>query len=405
VKEFSVRIIRSLAAVLPFFILSSLGNAANRSDSKKSASPSIATVSQLAELTPSDGQAGDNFGFSLAMDGSVLVASAPAGLVLGEGAAYVFVNSGTAWTQAGKLTASDGAQFGFSLAIVGNTIAVGNDRGAVYVFVEPLSGWTDMTETAKLLSSTYGGSFVAISPDQTIIISGNPGVSCEEGNAGVFYLPAGGWADVTQPDGTLHSNGNWSAAIGDGFVALGNSPCSSDLPGTVALFHTPKCRCLMHSFQTLTSSDYIGGDEFGLSTSISGNTLLVGAPGIAAAYLFDPNGIGQVQQLAKLTRSGAPLSSAFGARVSLSGNVAVLGAFEATVAHNQAQGAAYAYLEPAGGWMNSSTPSASLKPADGAAGDQFGIAVSLSGSQGAIGAPGHAVDGNAGQGAVYLFGR
>ncbi len=102
---------------------------------------------KVSELTSSDGQAGDNFGFSVAIDGSVLVASAPRFANLGQGAAYVYVNAGGTWTQVAKLTASDGGpgdRFGYSVAIVGNTIAVGNDVDGVYVFVEPVTGWDNV---------------------------------------------------------------------------------------------------------------------------------------------------------------------------------------------------------------------------------------------------------------------
>jgi hypothetical protein len=63
------------------------------------------------------------------------------------GAAYVFVGSGTTWTQQAKLTASDGAAndyFGTSVAIYGSTAVVGapikpynSFIGAAYVYVLP----------------------------------------------------------------------------------------------------------------------------------------------------------------------------------------------------------------------------------------------------------------------------
>ena len=64
-----------------------------------------------------------------------------------QGAAYVFVRSGTIWNLQQKLTASDGAagdRFGYSVAISGETVVVGAhrddiganiDQGSAYVFV------------------------------------------------------------------------------------------------------------------------------------------------------------------------------------------------------------------------------------------------------------------------------
>ena len=84
----------------------------------------------------------------------------------------------------GRLTASDaGGDFGYTVAIDGDTIVVGaqgddeqaGNAGAVYVFLRPGSGWVDGTETAKLTASDGAiadglGSWVAISGN--IIVAG-----------------------------------------------------------------------------------------------------------------------------------------------------------------------------------------------------------------------------------------
>jgi len=99
------------------------------------------TWSQQAELTASDGAAADAFGFSVALSGSTAVVSAP-NKNSQTGAAYVFTRSGTAWSQQATLTASDGAAndfFGYSVALSGSTAVVGapdkdSFTGAAYVF-------------------------------------------------------------------------------------------------------------------------------------------------------------------------------------------------------------------------------------------------------------------------------
>src|SRR5262245_26311091 len=83
-----------------------------------------------AELTASDGAGGDYLGRSVSLDGDTAVVGAAEAGVDGEnrGAAYVFVRSGDAWTQQAKLVAPDGAaadEFGFAVAISGDTIVVG----------------------------------------------------------------------------------------------------------------------------------------------------------------------------------------------------------------------------------------------------------------------------------------
>src|SRR5208283_813584 len=97
----------------------------------------------------------------VSISGSTLVVgdySATIGSNNYQGAAYVFTQSGSTWTQAAKLTASDGAagdQFGDSVSIDGNTVVVGaseatvngnSSQGAAYVFTEPGFGWTNMTQ-------------------------------------------------------------------------------------------------------------------------------------------------------------------------------------------------------------------------------------------------------------------
>jgi hypothetical protein len=82
---------------------------------------------QQAELTASDGAANDSFGRSVAISGSTAVVGAE-GHQSGRGAAYVFVKSGTAWSQQAELTAADGVTsdlFGSSVAIAGTTVVVG----------------------------------------------------------------------------------------------------------------------------------------------------------------------------------------------------------------------------------------------------------------------------------------
>jgi len=108
-------------------------------------------------------------------------------------------------TEDAKLTASDADQydyFGPSVAISGGTVVVGatsddcagggNACGAAYVFEEPLGGWSDKTEDAKLTASDaaeldYFGSSVAISGDTVVV--GALGDDCAGGSdCGAAYL-------------------------------------------------------------------------------------------------------------------------------------------------------------------------------------------------------------------------
>jgi hypothetical protein len=171
------------------------------------------------------------------------------------------------------------------------------------------------------------------------------------------------------------------------------------------------------------------GAEFGSSVSLSGDTLAVGAPGesdhsIASggAYVFTRSGATWTQQ-ARLTASNIGFQDSFGISLSLSGDTLAVGAWledssatgvDGSQANNSAQdsGAVYVFTRSGGTW----TQQAYLKASNTGAGDNFGFSVSLSGDTLAVGAANEnssatGVDGNQADnsaqdsGAVYVFTR
>ena len=141
---------------------------------------------RIAELTASDGATWETFGYSVAVDGDTMVASAPYDNDNGNasGSAYVFIRQSGTWSQAAKLTASDGAlydQFGYSIAVDGDTVVVGaryddngSNSGSAYVFTKPGSGWTSTSIAAKLTASDgaandWFGASVAVDGDTVVV--------------------------------------------------------------------------------------------------------------------------------------------------------------------------------------------------------------------------------------------
>jgi hypothetical protein len=138
---------------------------------------------------------------------------------------------------------------------------------------------------------------------------------------------------------------------------------------------------------TLTAANGAAGDDFGYSVAIAGSTLVVGAPGAGAAYVFTRSA-GVWSQQAQLTAAGA----GFGYSVAVSGSTVVVGAPGA--------GAAYVFTQSAGVWSQQ----AQLTDPGGTAGGRFGFSVALSVSATAtavVGAPGS----SSGTGAAYVFTR
>jgi hypothetical protein len=255
-----------------------------------------------------------------------------------------------------RLTASDGALhdfFGISVAVSGNTIVVSapykdSSRGAVYVFVEPATGWATMTETAKLTASdsasgdyfgwsvALDGNFMAVgAPDATI------GSNSAQGAAYVFVRQAGGWATTSR------------------FKAK------------------------------LTASDGTAGDSFASSISLAGNTLVAGAANATigsnssqgAAYVFvkGTGGWSTATQTAKLTASNGLAGDDLGWSVGTAGATVVAGAPYATVGSKSGQGAAYVFQIPITGWANM-TETAIVAPSHATANKFFGGSVGASGN-------------------------
>jgi hypothetical protein len=101
-----------------------------------------AAWSQQAELTPSDGAAYEDFGYSVALSGDTALIGAPF-KNSDTGAVYVLGRSGATWTQQAELTdpcpCAPGDEFGDSVALNGDTALIGatggnGDTGAAYVF-------------------------------------------------------------------------------------------------------------------------------------------------------------------------------------------------------------------------------------------------------------------------------
>ena len=254
-----------------------------------------------------------------------------------------------------ELTASDGAQqngLGGFVAMSGTMIAAaGNQK--IYVFEEPSNGWQNMTQTAEL-SASDGTGLSAVAIDSNVIVAG----ATAESAVYVFVKPADGWTNMTE------------TAI-------------------------------------LSSTDQ--ASNLGISVSISGNTVVAGSSssqngfGPSTAYVFvEPaDGWTNMTQTAELTPSdgGGPFFAA-----AVSGGTIVAGGLGTTVGSNNAQGAAYVYVRPVGGWV-SMTESARLTASDGAAGDVLGTAVAINGGTIVAGAPGATMNGRLAAGASYVFVR
>ena len=165
----------------------------------------------------------------------------------------------------------------------------------------------------------------------------------------------------------------------------------------------------------LTASDGAANDGFGVSVAISGDTIVIGSGGHAvgqnaaqgAAYVFVKPAGGWSDTstfTAELTASDGIASDNFGGSVSISGDTIVVGACNLSGVCSNGPGKAYVFVKPAGGWATTSTFDAELTPSDGGtAQDSFGLPVSIGGNTVVIAAPQTNGITGVGPGKAYVF--
>lgn len=326
---------------------------------------------QQTYLKSSNHDAGDYFGYAVALSGDTAVVGAlreagdPASTTEAPnnnapvaGAAYVFIRTGEGWTQQAYLKASNCEQndaFGISVAIDGDTIVVG----------------------------AYGESGDASST----IGSDNNGAS----NAGAAYV-------FTRSGDTWTQQAYLKASNAEAEDRFGYSVAVS---GDTAAVGAPN----------------ESGDAFSTVGSPNNNESRAGA-----TYIFIRDTMGNWSQQAYLKASNAEGNDNFGQSVGLSGDTSIVGAYReqgdalssSTTPNNDAYdaGAAYIFTRDT---MDNWSQQAYLKAANAGVGDQFGWSVAVSGDTAAIGAPQESGDAastsaapnnNASQaGAGYIFTR
>jgi len=255
-------------------------------------------------LKASNSDEGDNFGFVSALGGDMLVVGAPGEQSNSEnsesnngaenaGAAYVFQNTGGVWAQSDYLKASPtisaGDLFGYSIAVDGDTLAIGapgsnSDAGRVYLFTLSGSDW-DFDQSISASDTVQGQEFgfsVGLSGDYLIV--GAPGVGAESGAIYIFEEDGNDWEE--REIRTLEVSPNdarfgESLAFNSGQENLEFVAAAPGLDaGEGAVFTLEKDDDDIWSQSApLKASNTDLGDNFGKSLSVQNNILVVGAPG------------------------------------------------------------------------------------------------------------------------------
>ncbi len=397
-------------------------------------------LEEIRKLTASDAAAEDNFGWAVSVSGDTAVVGAykddDAGSL--SGSAYVFErNQGGIdnWGEVTKLTASDAAaedEFGFSVSISGDTLVVGAHRendpagysGSAYVFERNQGGADNWGEVKKLTASDAAagdelGWSVSIS-GATLVVGApfDDDGGASSGSAYVFERNQGGtdnWGEVkklTASDAAITDIFGVSVSISGATLVIGAwaNDDGGQNSGSAYVFERHQGGAdNWGEVKKLTASDAAAFAWFGWSVSISGGTVVVGAPNDDAvgdrsgsAYIFERNqgGADNWGEVTKLTASDGLAKDHFGRSVTISGDAVMIGAPYDDDA-GSASGSAYVFERHQGGADNWGEVK-KLTASDAASADLFGYSVTNSGDTLVVGAY---QDDDAGtdSGSAYVF--
>jgi len=308
---------------------------------------------QQAYLKASNTERDDEFGNSVAISGDTVVVGAwfedsnATGVngnqsnnsATNAGAAYVFVRNGTNWSQQAYLKASNTEvstqdQFGFAVAVSGNTVVIGapsedsnatgvngnqgdnsaSGAGAVYVFVRNGGTWSQQAYLKASNTENFDGfgRSVAVSEDTIVVgatgedsdatgVNGNQSDNSTAGSGAAYIFVRNG-ATWTQQAYLKASNTGASDAFGssvavqgdtvvvgagsDSFGFVGEDSNATGVNGNQNDNSAPSSGAayvFVRSGATWSFRDYLkasntdSNDVFGVSVAVSGDTVVVGA--------------------------------------------------------------------------------------------------------------------------------
>jgi hypothetical protein len=370
------------------------------------------------------------FGTSVSISGNTIVVGAPAEYggstgvngnqsdfsVPNSGAAYVFVRSGTNWSQQAYLKASNtgnGDNFGWAVSISGDTLIVGaynedsnatgvngvqtnnlaGNSGAAYIFVRSGTNWSQQAylKASNTTLADYFGYSVSIFGDTAVVGAwGESSVNSDSGAAYIFERSGTNWSQQAY----LRASNAGSAGANNEF-----------------------------GFAVSVSGDIVtvgAPNESSSATGVNGNQTNINAFSSGAVYVFVRDGATWTQE-AYLKASNTGMNDYFGTSLFLSGETLAVGASgedsnatgingEGTNNLTASSGAAYVFTRNGSTWSQQ----AYIKPSNTDTNDQFGIAIAASGDTVVVGAYGEdsnatGINGNqannsaGGSGAAYVY--
>ena len=311
-------------------------------------------------------QSGDYFGYSVALsgDGNTAVIGAfdtnfynPN--ISQVGVAWVYTESGGSWAanpaaaaglESNPMTA--GALVGYSVALSyygtsalvgapGTSVGSNSSVGAAYLYVRPSGGWSGTPSASQsfydpnVRANGNLGASVAITPDGSEVLIGDPGTHSGVPGVGAAYLftqSSGTWSGL--PTASFSDGGGFAddfglsvALSGDGVLALIGAPYANasgqSASGTVYAFAEANGAWPATPTFGLGDPAAASGDLFGFSVALGGSGVGSGVTGLAGAFgttVSNQAGAGKVYVLGpsadlQLDLTGSPANVTVGESV------------------------------------------------------------------------------------------
>ncbi|MEW6072022.1 MAG: hypothetical protein AB1726_05405 [Planctomycetota bacterium] len=412
--------------VLPIPGLALLAFSAALAAAVRAPFPSQGMVEE-AELVASGASPSDWFGHAVAMAGDTVLVGVPRDDDRGTdaGAAYVFVHDATGWHEQAKLVAADGSsgdQFGWSVALSLDTAVVGAhldliggvQKGSAYVFVRSGSTWSQQAQlvAGDGAAEDYFGVAVSVSGDAAVIGAyGDDVGGTNQGSAYVFRRAGSVWGQETKflaTFGAAYDYFGRSVSIVGNRAVVGADGEDDSAPGSGAAYVFERAFGVWGQVKMLKPAYPGYYARFGKSVSLSpaGGTIAIGEPysdigerDAGQAYVFTGSGTAWTQ-VATLRPADPGVGFNFGEAVHAEDARIAVGVPGDDQAGTGA-GAVHLFSPVGGPWVLEEEVTA----ASPVAGDQLGRSVALAGDALLAGAPRRDTAGaDAGSAIVFRYG-
>jgi len=378
---------------------------------------------------------GDQFGEVVAIDGNSAIVGAPweddaGGFTSGK--AYIFnVTSGAlvhTLDNPNAYSTSSGDFFAGSVAISGNYAIVGargedeaggNNSGKAYIFNVTSGALVHTLDNPNAYSTSTSDRFgdrVAISGNSAIVgayIEDDAG-GFSSGKAYIFNVTSGALVHTLDNPTAYGTSANdyfgSSVAISGNYAIVGayqEDDAGGSSSGKAYIFNVTS-GALVHTLDNPNAYSTSGGDRFGSAVAISGNSAIVGAWGEDDAggfssgkvYIYNVTSGALVHTLDNPTAYSTSSGDTFGSSVAISGNLAIVGAYQEDDAGGSSSGKAYIFNVTSGALVSTiDNPNAYGTSAD----DDFSYQVAISGNSVIVGADGEDDAGGSQSGKAYIY--